>query len=188
MTYARRFCVGHIIVRKKMKDTSRIAGVVRESIVDGPGLRFAVFTQGCGHHCPECHNPETWDFGGGYDCEIEKIIKAMDENPLLDGITLSGGDPLYQPEASYSLASKVKEKGLNVVVFTGYTYEELMELQKKDPWVGKLLEVTDILIDGRYEKDLRDLTLLFRGSQNQRVIDMNRSREEGRPVLHEKYN
>ena len=112
----------------------------------------------------------------------------MDENPLLDGITLSGGDPLYQPEASYSLASKVKEKGLNVVVFTGYTYEELMELQKKDPWVGKLLEVTDILIDGRYEKDLRDLTLLFRGSRNQRVIDMNRSREEGRPVLHEKYN
>ena len=105
MTYARRFCVGHIIVRKKMKDTIRIAGVVRESIVDGPGLRFAVFTQGCGHHCPECHNPETWDFGGGYDCEIEKILKAMDENPLLDGITLSGGDPLYQPEASYSLAS-----------------------------------------------------------------------------------
>ncbi len=170
-----------------MKDTIRIAGVVRESIVDGPGLRFAVFTQGCAHHCPECQNPETWDFDGGYECEIDKIINAMDENPLLDGITMSGGDPLYQAEASYSLCSKVKEKGLNVVVFTGYTYEELMELEKKDPWIEKLLSVTDILIDGRYEKDKRDLTLIFRGSQNQRVIDMNASREQGKPVIHEKY-
>lgn len=170
-----------------MKDTIRIAGVVRESIVDGPGLRFAVFTQGCAHHCPECQNPETWDFDGGYECEIDKIINAMDENPLLDGITMSGGDPLYQAEASYSLCSKVKEKGLNVVVFTGYTYEELMELEKKDPWIEKLLGVTDILIDGRYEKDKRDLTLIFRGSQNQRVIDMNASREQGKPVIHEKY-
>ena len=171
-----------------MKDTIRIAGVVRESIVDGPGLRFAVFTQGCAHHCPECQNPETWDFDGGYECEIDKIINAMDENPLLDGITMSGGDPLYQAEASYSLCSKVKEKGLNVVVFTGYTYEELMELEKKDPWIEKLLSVTDILIDGRYEKDKRDLTLIFRGSSNQRVIDMNASRKEGRAVLHERYN
>ena len=171
-----------------MKDTIRIAGVVRESIVDGPGLRFAVFTQGCAHHCFECHNPETWDFSGGYECEIEKIIKAMDENPLLDGITMSGGDPMFQPEAGYVLCKTVKEKGLNVVVFTGYTYEELMELGKTDPWVVKFLEVTDILIDGRYEKSRRDLTLLFRGSSNQRVIDMNRSREEGRPVLHERYN
>ena len=171
-----------------MKDTIRIAGVVKESIVDGPGLRFAVFTQGCAHHCPECQNPETWDFEGGYDCGIDKILKAMDENPLLDGITMSGGDPLYQAEASYSLCSKVKEKGLNVVVFTGYTYEELMELEKKDPWIEKLLGVTDILIDGRYEKDKRDLTLIFRGSSNQRVIDMNTSRKEGRAVLHERYN
>jgi anaerobic ribonucleoside-triphosphate reductase activating protein len=171
-----------------MKDTIRIAGVVKESIVDGPGLRFAVFTQGCAHHCPECQNPETWDFEGGYDCGIDKILKAMDENPLLDGITMSGGDPLYQAEASYSLCSKVKEKGLNVVVFTGYTYEELMELEKKDPWIEKLLSVTDILIDGRYEKDKRDLTLIFRGSSNQRVIDMNTSRKEGRAVLHERYN
>lgn len=171
-----------------MKDTIRIAGVVKESIVDGPGLRFAVFTQGCAHHCPECQNPETWDFEGGYDCGIDKILKAMDENPLLDGITMSGGDPLYQAEASYSLCSKVKEKGLNVVVFTGYTYEELMELEKKDPWIEKLLSVTDILIDGRYEKDKRDLTLIFRGSSNQRVIDMNASRKEGRAVLHERYN
>jgi anaerobic ribonucleoside-triphosphate reductase activating protein len=171
-----------------MKDTIRIAGVVKESIVDGPRLRFAVFTQGCAHHCPECQNPETWDFEGGYDCGIDKILKAMDENPLLDGITMSGGDPLYQAEASYSLCSKVKEKGLNVVVFTGYTYEELMELEKKDPWIEKLLSVTDILIDGRYEKDKRDLTLIFRGSSNQRVIDMNASRKEGRAVLHERYN
>ena len=171
-----------------MKETIRIAGVIRESIVDGPGLRFAVFTQGCAHACPECQNPETWDFKGGYDCEIDKILAAMDENPLLDGITLSGGDPLYQPEASAVLARKVKEKGLNVVVFTGYTFEELMELKEKDPWVGELLRYTDILIDGRYDKDQRDLTLIFRGSRNQRVIDCKRALEEGRAVLDERYN
>ena len=170
-----------------MKDTIRIAGVVRESIVDGPGLRFAVFTQGCGHHCPECQNPETWDFNGGYDCEIDKILNAMDEDPLLDGITMSGGDPMFQPEASYELCRRVKDRGLNVVVFTGYTYEELMVMADRDPWVEKFLSVTDILIDGRYDKDQRDLTLLFRGSRNQRVIDMARSGEEGRAVEDERY-
>ena len=166
----------------------KYAALKRHDIANGPGVRVSLFVSGCRHHCRGCFNPETWDFNGGYDCEIEKIIKAMDENPLLDGITLSGGDPMFQPEASYSLASKVKEKGLNVVVFTGYTYEELMELKAKNPWVEKLLGATDILIDGRYDKDQRDLTLLFRGSRNQRVIDMNLSREQGRLVLHERFN
>ena len=168
-------------------DRIRIAGVVKESIVDGPGLRYAIFTQGCAHRCPECHNPETWDFNGGYECEFEKIIKSIEENPLLDGVTFTGGDPLYQPQACYELGLLLKEKKLNILVFTGYTFEEIEELKVKDQWVEKLMSITDILIDGRYDNSQRDLTLLFRGSKNQRVIDMNKTRETGKMVLDERY-
>ena len=167
--------------------TIRLAGIVRESIVDGPGLRFAVFCQGCPHGCPGCHNPDTHDFAGGYDCDIDKIVAAVDENPLLDGITLSGGEPMCQPEAFCVLCQKIKERGLNVVTFTGYTYEELLELEKSRPAIAGLLELTDYLVDGRFEMDKRDLTLMFRGSQNQRVIDMAATREAGEMVIAEQY-
>lgn len=170
-----------------MNDKIRIAGVVRESIVDGPGLRFAVFTQGCAHACHECHNPETWDFDGGYECEIKKILDAVSENPLLDGITLTGGDPLYQAEASYKLAKAIKERGLSVVVYTGFTYEEILEMAKDDEEILNLISVIDILIDGKYEHDLRDLTLKFRGSTNQRIIDMERSMAKGKATIDERY-
>ena len=167
--------------------TIRLAGIVRESIVDGPGLRFAVFCQGCPHGCPGCHNPDTHDFAGGYDCDIDKIVAAVDENPLLDGITLSGGEPMCQPEAFCVLCRKIKERGLNVVTFTGYTYEELLELEKGRPAIGELLDLTDYLVDGRFEMDKRDLTLMFRGSQNQRVIDMAATRDAGEMVIAEQY-
>ncbi len=170
-----------------MNNIIRVAGVVRESIVDGPGLRFAVFTQGCSHACPECQNVETWDFAGGYDCEIKKILDLIDSNPLLDGLTLSGGDPLFQPEPSYILAKAVKERGLNVVVYTGYTFEELIDMSKNDGNILNLLSVTDILIDGKYEKDKRDLTLRFRGSGNQRIIDVAASLTAGKVILDERY-
>lgn len=170
-----------------MKDTIRIAGVVRESIVDGPGLRFAVFCQGCSHDCPGCHNPESHDFNGGYDCEISKILDAIDKNPLLDGVTFTGGDPVFQAEAFVSLAKEIKKRNLNIVLFTGFTYEELLERAEKHPYVKELMELTDILIDGRFEKDKRDLTLLFRGSSNQRVINMEKTREKGEIVLDERY-
>lgn len=170
-----------------MNNIIRVAGVVRESIVDGPGLRFAVFTQGCSHACPECQNLETWDFAGGYDCEIKKILDLIDSNPLLDGLTLSGGDPLFQPEPSYILAKAVKERGLNVVVYTGYTFEELIDMSKNDGNILNLLSVTDILIDGKYEKDKRDLTLRFRGSGNQRIIDVAASLTAGKVILDERY-
>ena len=168
-------------------NTIRMAGVIQESIVDGPGLRFVVFAQGCPHGCPGCHNPATHDFQGGTDCSLEKILAAIDQNPLLDGVTFSGGEPMSQPEAFYNLAEAIKERGLNLIIYTGYTYEELQKLGESRPAVRKLLELTDLLIDGRFVLEQRDLSLLFRGSRNQRVIDMNRTRESGKLTLAEKY-
>lgn len=163
-----------------MNGTVRIAGVVRESIVDGPGLRFVVFTQGCPHHCPGCHNPQSHDFNGGYDCELGKILDAIDKNPLLSGVTLSGGEPFCQAQALLPLAQAVKSRGLGVMAYSGWTFEELLQL--KDPAVRQLLEYCDILVDGRYEESLRDLTLRFRGSSNQRLLDVPASLCEGQAV------
>lgn len=168
-------------------NTIRLAGVVRESIVDGPGLRFVVFCQGCPHGCKGCHNQETHDFQGGYDCEISKIVDAVEKDPLLDGVTFSGGEPFCQPEAFCSLAEALKKMrpDLNLMAYSGYTYEELTAM--KSEAVDKLLSMLDLLVDGRYVQDKRDLTLLFRGSSNQRVIDMNLTRREGKAVIAEKY-
>ena len=168
-------------------DTIRIAGVVRESIVDGPGLRLAVFCQGCPHGCKDCHNPDTHDFCGGYDCEISKIVEAVKANPLLDGVTFSGGEPFCQPAAFCSLAAALKEArpDLNLMAYSGYTYEELTEMKDMD--VDELLSKIDLLVDGRFIAEQKDLTLLFRGSSNQRVRDMNLTRQRGEVALAEKY-
>ena len=159
--------------------TIQLAGVVRESIVDGPGIRFVVFCQGCPHLCPGCHNPVTHDFDGGYPCEVEKILKAIDENPLLDGVTFSGGDPACQPKAFLTLAKEIKPRGLNIIMYSGFTLEQLTKMGETDPALAELLEYLDYLIDGRYEEAQRDLTLSFRGSRNQRIIDMNETRKTG---------
>ena len=159
----------------------RIAGVVGDSIVDGPGLRLTVFTQGCPHRCPGCHNPQTHDFAGGYDAEVEELFEQYRENPLLRGVTLSGGEPFCQPEPLAELARLVHGAGGDVFCYTGYTYEQLLGLD--DPAVAALLREVDVLIDGPYLEAQRDLTLLFRGSANQRLLDLPRTRADGRPVL-----
>ncbi|MDD2217060.1 MAG: anaerobic ribonucleoside-triphosphate reductase activating protein [Eubacteriales bacterium] len=162
----------------------KIAGVYRQSIVDGPGIRFTIFAQGCTHDCPGCHNPDTHDFDGGYYCSIDRFIEEIDKNPLLDGVTFTGGDPVYQAEAFYNLSVKIKERNLNILIYTGFTYEELLELAKEKPVIGKLMGIIDYLIDGRFIMEERDLTLEFRGSKNQRFIDMNLTREQGKIVLY----
>ena len=167
------------------ESTLRIAGIMRESIVDGPGIRFAVFCQGCPHNCPGCHNPETHDFNGGNEVSIQKILAAIDENPLLKGVTFSGGEPLCQTEGFAELAKAVKARGMDITVFTGFTYEQLLEREKQDPALKELLDMTDLLIDGPFILDQRDLTLQFRGSRNQRLIDMNATRAAGHVVLWE---
>ena len=144
----------------------RISGIVEESIVDGPGIRMTVFTQGCPHHCKGCHNPQTHDLAGGQNMKIDEILALAKENPMLDGITISGGEPFAQAEACSRLAQGAKALGLNIVVYTGYTYEELLKRQD----CKALLEETDILIDGKFEIDQMDLRLQFRGSRNQRIL------------------
>ena len=163
----------------------RIAGIIRESIVDGPGIRFVIFCQGCPHGCPGCHNPESHDFNGGYDCSTDRILEEIDKNPLLKGVTFSGGEPMCKSKEFSYLAEEIKKRGLDLVVFTGYTYEKLIE--ENDPDRMKLLEFTDLLIDGPYLKDQRDLTLRFRGSRNQRIIDISKTEKKGEPVLAEEY-
>ena len=144
----------------------RMAGIVNDSIVDGPGLRLAIFAQGCPHHCPGCHNPESHDFAGGSDMDTEKIIARMDANPLLDGITLTGGEPFEQPDACRILADAAHARGLNVWAYSGYTFEQLCA----DPEKRRLLEACDVLVDGPYLLAEPSLDLRFRGSKNQRVL------------------
>ena len=153
--------------------------------MDGPGIRMTIFTQGCNHHCPGCQNPQTHDFNGGHFIEIDEILSMIDENPLLDGITFSGGDPMDQAAALVPLAREIKERGMNLVIFTGYTYERLMELSHERPDMFELLTFADILIDGPFIMAKKSLELKFRGSSNQRIIDVQKSLVEGFVVLHD---
>lgn len=161
----------------------RLAGIVRESIVDGPGIRLTVFVQGCPHHCPGCHNPATHDPQGGYTCTLQKVLDAFDVDPLLRGITLSGGEPFEQAHSLLPLAQAVCRRGKDVVAFSGYTFEELLEKGQKEPAVVELLSLCCLLVDGRFILAQRDLSLRFRGSRNQRLIDPQQSLKIGRPVL-----
>lgn len=166
----------------------RLAGSVNDSITDGPGLRYTVFVQGCPHHCEGCHNPQTWDFGGGADGTTEELLKEINENPLLSGVTLSGGEPLCQAEQLLDFAQKVKDMGLDLAIYTGFKYEYIMEhgtLAQK-----QLLAIADTLIDGRFEKAKRDYRLKFCGSSNQRIIDLHKSISSGKTILDlsEKWN
>lgn len=154
----------------------RLAGIVRESIVDGPGIRFAIFTQGCMHNCKGCHNPETHDPLGGYESSTEKIIAEIKKNPLLKGITFSGGDPFLQAKSCAIIAKEVHALNLDVVTYTGYTYEELLEKSESNSSWSDLLSETDILIDGPFILEQRDLSLKFRGSCNQRIINLRDER------------
>lgn len=148
----------------------RIAGIEEESIVDGPGIRMVIFTQGCNHNCIGCHNPETHSFHGGKLIDIDDIINMVKENSLLDGITLSGGDPFEQSFECSTLARRVKELGLNVVTYSGYTFEEILANEN----FRELLLQTDILIDGKFDISEKSLMLQFRGSKNQRIIDVKK--------------
>ena len=158
----------------------RIAGVTNDSIVDGPGFRLAVFTQGCPHHCPGCHNPETHDSQGGHDADTAEIIAAMQKNPLLAGVTLTGGEPMMQPQACLELARAAHAAGKNVWCYTGFTFETL--LKEADPQRLALLRETDVLVDGPFLLAQRSLDVRFRGSRNQRLIDVQKSLSLGKTV------
>lgn len=159
---------------------ARVSGIIGESIVDGTGLRTTIFFQGCPHACPGCHNPQTHNPDGGEERELDTILADIKKNPLLDGITLSGGEPFFQAEAAADLAKKAHEMGLNVWTYTGYTWEEIFSSDQ--PAWKKLLRQTDVLVDGRFLKQERTLDMPFVGSRNQRVIDVAKSFEENQVV------
>lgn len=160
----------------------RIAGTVSESIVDGPGFRYAVFVQGCSHNCRGCHNPHTHDPNGGRLVDTDELFAECTENPLNKGVTFSGGEPFLQAAALYELGKRFKEHGLSLWCYSGWTFEEL---QKRGEDVQKLLSVVDVLVDGRYVEERRTLSLPFRGSDNQRLVDVRKSIEKGEVVEYE---
>ena len=149
-----------------------LAGLVSDSIVDGPGIRTTVFTQGCPHHCDGCHNPETWEFGCGTQMDEAKILEIVKSNPLCRGVTLSGGEPFAQAEGCARLAKRLKEAGYEVASYSGYTFEALLS---GTPDQRRLLESIDILIDGPFVQAEKSLELSFRGSRNQRILDVPQS-------------
>lgn len=157
----------------------RLAGIEYDSLVNGEGTRTVIFAQGCRHHCPGCFNPETHDFNGGELFEVEEIFNKIKDDPFLEGVTFSGGDPLEQAEAFSELASMIKENKpeLNIWCWTGYTIEQILENKLHEPGIKKLLDLIDVLVDGRFEQNLFVDGLKFRGSKNQRIIDINRTRE-----------
>ena len=154
----------------------RIAGVVPESIVDGPGFRFAVFTQGCPHHCEGCHNPNTHDFSGGEVVDTDTLWERIRKDILLSGVTFSGGEPFEQAGNLLDLARKIKGAKLELAAYSGYTFDELVAAGGDKL---ELLKLCDVLVDGRFVLAQRSLMLRFRGSKNQRLIDVQRSLSEG---------
>ena len=156
-----------------------LSGIISDSIVDGPGIRTTIFCQGCPHHCPGCHNPETWDFGCGTDVPVEDLVDVVRRNPLCRGVTFSGGEPFAQGKAFAKLARLLKEKGYEVASYSGFTFEELLEgtEEQKD-----LLQNIDILIDGPFLMAQKSLEVPFRGSRNQRILDVKKSLAKGKAV------
>jgi anaerobic ribonucleoside-triphosphate reductase activating protein len=163
----------------------RLSGITYESVVDGPGIRVVVFTQGCLHGCHECHNPETWDVNGGKEYTVREVIRMMKRpgpnRKQITGVTFSGGEPFLQAAELVPVAYEAHRIGWNVMTYTGYLYEDLRDNPDAD--VQALLKLTDYLKDGPYIHDQRDIGLKFRGSANQRLIDMNATRKREKVVL-----
>lgn len=160
--------------------TLRVAGRLGESIVDGPGLRYVLFTQGCPHRCPGCHNPETHDVAGGFTASPREIYDDIRRNPLLRGVTFSGGEPFCHAPALTPLAAALKARGYHLMAYTGYVWDDLV----RTPACAPLLALLDVVVDGPFLLAERSLELRFRGSRNQRILDVPASLREGRAVFH----
>ena len=168
--------------------TIRLAGPIQpDSIVDGEGIRTVIWTQGCSHNCLGCHNPETHSFTGGYEVDIEDVLNEIDNLEYQDGITLSGGDPFFQIKPCSVIAKYAHQKGLNVWAYTGFTFEQLLLMMKNNPDLVELLSNIDILIDGKFDINKKSLNCKFRGSTNQRVIDVSKSLKNNKVVIVKKY-
>ncbi|MBQ9761818.1 MAG: anaerobic ribonucleoside-triphosphate reductase activating protein [Oscillospiraceae bacterium] len=156
-----------------------LSGIVSDSIVDGPGIRTTVFCQGCPHHCEGCHNPETWEFGCGTPMEEERIFEIVKSNPLCRGVTFSGGEPFAQAEGFAKLARLLKEAGYEVASYSGFTFEQLLRGTQAQ---RELLQTIDVLIDGPFIMKEKSLEISFRGSRNQRILDVPASLTANQPI------
>lgn len=163
----------------------RIAGITKDSVVDGPGLRLVIFTQGCPHNCQGCHNPQTHDQLGGRVVDTGDMVNLIDSAKLIRGVTFSGGEPFLQAGALAEIANHISSKDRDIVTYTGFLFEELLAMGLRVPAISELLRATDILIDGRYVSAERDISLAFRGSRNQRLIDVKKSLQAGKVILWE---
>lgn len=157
----------------------RIAGIIKESIVDGPGVRYVIFAQGCRHKCPGCHNPETHDFNGGYIVDADEIINDIRNNNYISGVTFSGGDPLFQIDEFKYIAEKLKYSSIHIMCYTGFKYEDII----KDKKLKVILDKIDLLVDGPFIMSKKTLKLPYRGSSNQRIIDVKKSLSQGKIIL-----
>ena len=158
-----------------------VLDIVEDTMVDGPGFRTSIYCAGCRHACPGCHNPQSWDFSGGHPMSTEQIMRIIEADPYAN-VTFSGGDPMYQPEGFTELARAIRQRtSKDIWCFTGFTFETLVN----NPRHRQLLELIDVLVDGPFIKSLRDESLLFRGSSNQRLIDVPASLKAGKVVLFE---
>lgn len=167
----------------------RIAGIEKESIVDGEGIRYVIFTQGCNHNCLGCHNPESHDFNGGTLVSDEHILNEIKENPLLDGITLSGGDPFFQAKELLNIVKTCKSNGLDIWAYTGFIFDEFLNFidnkkcdKRIDDNMIKLLKHIDVLVDGPFILNQKTLEKGFKGSKNQRIIDVKESLKKNKVI------
>jgi anaerobic ribonucleoside-triphosphate reductase activating protein len=160
----------------------RLAGIAYGSLVNGPGLRRVLFSQGCRHNCRGCFNPETHSFTEGKLCNMDEIIEEIKNDTIISGITFSGGDPFEQADKFAYIAGSIRETGKNIWCYTGYTFEYILENKEQRTGWNDLLNNIDVLIDGRFEEDKKVTGLKFRGSGNQRIIDVKESLKENKVI------
>jgi len=165
-----------------LNNVLQVAGIKRESLFDGPGIRMTLFVQGCPRDCYGCHNPETRDPHGGVEMDIKEVLEYINKSQNLDGITYSGGEPFMQAEPLAVLGQEIKRLGLHLITYTGYTFEEIWERSVYSESDADLLRATQILVDGPYLHDEKELNFPFKGSKNQRIIDVASSLQKGYPV------
>ena len=166
-----------------MEKTIRLSGIAYESLVNGPGMRRVFFAQGCKHNCKGCFNPDTHDFNGGEERDMDELIMDTLSNPILRGVTFSGGDPWEQADKFAYMAKAFKDKGLDIWSYTGYTYEYIVENKDKKLGWNDLLNNIDVLVDGKFEEDKIQDGLKFRGSINQRIVDVKKSLSSNKLIL-----
>ena len=161
----------------------RLSAVIGDSLVNGKGLRKAFFSQGCSHRCKGCFNEHTWSFDGGQICDVDQLVQDTLRESYLSGVTFTGGDPFEQPEPFGYMAEQFHKHGVNIWAYTGYTFEELLELAKKDKNIKRMLNNIDVIVDGPFQENKMSDQVLYRGSYNQRIIDVPASLTQNRIIV-----